>query len=153
MYNTDIFDDLSVAMIDLVTLINSPKRDHTLLQEAGVELDRALFALLVLLDMKGAASVGDLSDWVGRDSTTVSRQLSKLESLDLVARATLLSDRRIRVASLTKQGAEIVTAISAARKRLLSRALADWSAADHRTLADLTARLVLSLRRGGGDAS
>ena len=73
-------------MLDLLGFLNSPQRDDALLREAGVDLDRALFPLLVILGVRGALGVAELADQVGRDHTTVSRQLAKLESLDLVAR-------------------------------------------------------------------
>src|SRR5580704_2203561 len=115
------------ALIDLMSFLNSPQRDDVLLREAGVDLDRALFPLLVRLGMSGPLSVAVLADQVGRDHTTVSRQLAKLERLGLISRQAGGADRRVRTASLTAAGDTIVRAITAARRRLLSRALADWS--------------------------
>ena len=140
-------DELAAAMIGLTSLINSPRRDHILLAEAGVELDRALFALLVMLDRTGESSVGDLADSVGRDSTTVSRQLARLHEIGLVTRARTPSDRRIRTARLTSAGDKVVAAISAARRRLLSRALSGWSPSELRSLTALTTRLATALGR------
>jgi len=132
-------------MIELIGFLNSPRRDDTLLREAGVRLDRALFPLLVRLGMSGALSVGDLADQVGRDHTTVSRQLAKLEDLGLVARQAADADRRVKAAALTVEGEAVVQAIAGARRRLLSRALADWSEDDRTHLADLNQRFVDSL--------
>ena len=72
-------------------LMNRPQRDRALLQEAGVSLDRALFPLLIVIERKGLLVV-ELADLVGRDYTTVSRQLannkfttrSRAESIALV---------------------------------------------------------------------
>ena len=132
-------------MIELIGFLNSPKRDDALLREAGVSLDRALFPLLVRLGMSGALSVGDLADQVGRDHTTVSRQLAKLEGLGLVARRGAAADRRVKAVALTGTGESVVQSIADARRRLLTRALADWSEADRANLADLNRRLVDSL--------
>jgi DNA-binding MarR family transcriptional regulator len=132
-------------MIELIGFLNSPRRDDALLREAGVSLDRALFPLLVRLGMSGALSVGDLADQVGRDHTTVSRQLAKLEALGLIARPAGDADRRVKAAALTADGDGIVQAITAARRRLLTRALGDWSEEDRMNLADLNRRLVDSL--------
>jgi len=41
---------------------------------------------------------------VGRDHTTISRQLAKLESLGLIARPVGGADRRVRAAALTRRG-------------------------------------------------
>src|SRR5579862_6174719 len=72
------------ALIDLVGMMNRPQRDTALIREAGISLDRALFPLLVGIERKGPIGVGELADRVGRDYTTVSRQVAKLESLKLV---------------------------------------------------------------------
>ncbi len=101
----------------------SPQSDDALLREAGVSLDRALFPLLMRLVVCGPLSVAGLAAQVGRDHTTVSRQLSKLESLGLVCRRDE-ADRRVRAAELTDAGRQIVQAITAARGRLLTAALA-----------------------------
>jgi DNA-binding MarR family transcriptional regulator len=88
--------------------------------------------------------VAELADQVGRDHTTVSRQLAKLESLDLVARESG-DDRRRRAADLTPAGKKIVRAITQARRRLLSKALAHWSEADRAALATLNRRFADAL--------
>ena len=132
-------------MIELMGFLNSPQRDDVLLREAGVALDRALFPLLVRLGMSGPLSVAGLADQVGRDHTTLSRQLAKLESLGLIVREGGDNDRRVRTARLAPSGDQIVQAITAARRRLLSRVLADWSEADLASLANLNRRFVDAL--------
>jgi DNA-binding MarR family transcriptional regulator len=123
----------------------SPQRDEALLREAGVELDRALFPLLVRLGMQGPLGVAELAGQVGRDHTTVSRQLAKLESLELIARSEENADRRRRAAQLTAGGRKIVHAIVSARRRLLTQALADWRDTDCAALAELNRRLADTL--------
>ncbi len=128
-----------------------PQRDDALLREAGVKLDRALFPLLVRLATAGPLSVAGLAAQVGRDHTTISRQLSKLQTLGLVSRQDNDPDRRVRAAALTAAGEDIVRAIAAARRRLLSRVLADWSDADLAGLATLNRRFVDALAKGARD--
>ena len=135
---------LASAVIDLLGFLNSPQRDDALLREAGVDLDRALFPLLVILGIRGALGVAELADQVGRDHTTVSRQLAKLESLGLIAREEG-EDRRRRAAALTPAGKRIVKAITQARRRLLSKALATWSEKDRAALAALNRRFADAL--------
>jgi DNA-binding MarR family transcriptional regulator len=143
--NTRNLDKLASALIDLVSLLNSPQRDDALLREADVCLDRALFPLLVFLGARRALGVAELADQVGRDHTTVSRQLVKLEGLGLIERGGSQPDRRKRTAQLTDKGKEIVRAIALARRRLLLRALADWREADVVSLAYLSRRFANSL--------
>jgi len=137
------------ALIDLMAFLASPQRDDVLLREAGVSLDRALFPLLIRLSAAGPVGVAALADQVGRDHTTISRQLAKLEALGLIARQDDASDRRIRIARLTAAGEAVVLAITDARRRLLSRALAEWSDADLADLATLNRRFVDALSRTG----
>ncbi|HTT82049.1 MAG TPA: MarR family transcriptional regulator [Rhizomicrobium sp.] len=151
MQNTRNLERLGGALIDLIGFLNSPQRDDVLLREAGVILDRALFPLLVALGVRGALCVAELAGLVGRDHTTVSRQLARLESLNLIVRNGEKADRRRRAAQLTGDGRQVVRAITLARRRLLSRVLADWSEADRTALADLTRRFADSLAEFAGD--
>ena len=116
-----------------------------MLREAGVSLDRALFPLLVALGARGTLVIMQLADLVGRDHTTVSRQVAKLESLRLVARCEDEDDRRRRAAQLTNDGRKIVRAITLARRRLLSQVLADWTTSDRGALAELNRRFADAL--------
>jgi DNA-binding MarR family transcriptional regulator len=145
VYHTRDIDELGAALVDLMSLFSSPQRDDALLREASVDLDRALFPILVRLGMRGPLSVAGLAAQVGRDHTTVSRQLSKLESTGLVSREGVSADRRVRTAGLTAAGETIVQAITAARRRLLSKVLADWNEADLAKLAVLNRRFVDAL--------
>ena len=108
-----------------------------------------MFPLLVRLDKTGPLSVAGLADQVGRDHTTISRQLAKLERLGLVSRLADGADRRVRTAGLTVAGDKVVQAITAARQRLLSRALAAWDESDVAGLARLNRRFVDALRDAG----
>src|SRR5271155_596883 len=89
------------AVLDIVALMNRPQRDEVLIKEAGIRLDRALFPLLVSVERFGPIGVGKLADHIGRDYTTVSRQVAKLESLGLVERRDNDADRRVRDAVVT----------------------------------------------------
>jgi DNA-binding MarR family transcriptional regulator len=129
------------AVVDLVGLMNRPQRDARMIEEAGILLDRALFPLLVGVGRFGPVGVGDLANRVGRDYTTVSRQTAKLESLGLLERRASSADRRVTEAVITSEGRKLTDAIDAARDRLLSAMLADWSLDDIRTLALLIRRL------------
>jgi len=146
MQNTRNIDRLGGTLIDLLGFLNSPQRDQALLSEAGVSLDRALFPLLVALGAHGSLGVAELADLVGRDHTTVSRQIAKLENMDLVTRCDAEMDRRKRQSQLTAEGKTVVQAIRIARRRLLSKALADWTEAERSALADNIGRFTEALR-------
>ena len=127
-------------MVDLFALMNRPQRDSALLSEAGILLDRALFPLLVGVERRGPIGVVDLADGVGRDYTTVSRQVSKLERLGLIKRKPSPSDRRVKEAIVTRTGRAFTHALDAARVRLAAPILAKWSDTDLRTLVWLMRR-------------
>ncbi len=130
------------ALVDLVGLMNQPQRDSALLQEAGVDLDRALFPLLIGIERKGPIGVVELANLAGRDYTTVSRQLAKLESLGLVARRPSKADKRIREAKITTKGLQTTTLIDAARERIATALFAQWSKQDLQDLSRLLRRFV-----------
>ena len=145
MRNTRSVEKLGGVLVELIGFLNSPRRDHALLREAGIGLDRALFPLLVALGAQGAQSVAELAHRVGRDYTTISRQLAKLERSRLVERGDDEADRRRCRIVLTSHGRKTVKAITLARQRLLSAVLAGWSESDRRALADMNRRLADAL--------
>jgi DNA-binding MarR family transcriptional regulator len=142
---------LHEALLDVLGIFNRPQNDVILLREAGVSLDRALFPLLVLIQRRGPLGVGELADWVGRDYTTVSRQVAKLESLGLIARRAGKTDRRVTEAVVTEKGRAMSELLDAARERLARNALAGWSEHDLEDLARLLDRFADNLMRRPGD--
>jgi DNA-binding MarR family transcriptional regulator len=148
---SDVLRRLHEALLDVLGIFNRPQNDVILLREAGVLLDRALFPLLVLIQRRGPLGVGELADWVGRDYTTVSRQVAKLESLGLVARRASKTDRRVTEAVVTEKGQAMSEMLDAARERLARDALAGWSRHDLEDLARLLGRFADNLMHRPGD--
>ena len=146
----DTLRQLHEALIDLLGVFNRPQNDIILLREAGIALDRALFPLLVVIQRRGPLAVGELADRVGRDYTTVSRQVGKLESLGLVARRDGAADRRVTEAVITDKGQAMSDALDAARERLARMALSEWSDQDLEELARLLRRFADNLMHGPG---
>ncbi len=129
------------ALVDLVSIMNRPQRDAAMVEEAGISLDTSLFPLLVGIDRFGPIGVTELADRTGRDYTTVSRQVSKLQNLKLIKRRAAESDARVNEAVITDKGREMVAAINAARKRIVTAMLTDWTGQDVQRLALLLRRL------------
>ncbi|MGO8790535.1 MAG: MarR family winged helix-turn-helix transcriptional regulator [Terriglobia bacterium] len=134
------------ALVDLVGLMNRPQRDSALLQEAGVSLDRALFPLLIVIERKGPLGVVELGELVGRDYTTVSRQITKLDGLGLINRYRSKTDNRVREAVITAKGKQMTSAIDAARERVATVLFAKWSKRDLQDLARLMRRFADDLQ-------
>jgi DNA-binding MarR family transcriptional regulator len=125
------------SLISLMSVMNRPQGDEALIREAGIRLDRALFPPLVLVERLGPIGVVELADRVGRDYTTVSRQVSKLESLGLIRRQAQPGDRRVRESVITDEGKAMTTMIDAARFRMAGQVFAEWETQDFDDLVRL----------------
>jgi DNA-binding MarR family transcriptional regulator len=125
------------ALLDLTGVLNQPQPDAALIALAGVELDRALFPLLVRVQRRGPLAIGELAELCGRDYSTVSRQIAKLESLGLVARGIDAEDARITRASISAKGRMMTRALDRAREKLLTSLLAEWDESEVAELARL----------------
>jgi DNA-binding MarR family transcriptional regulator len=131
--NTHISEQLRQlhrALLDIVSVMNRPQRDEALIKEAGIALDRALFPLLVGIERFGPIGVVELADRAGRDYTTVSRQVAKLESFGLVERQGNAADRRVREAAITPKGKAMTDRVGAARERIGRAIFETWDAHD-----------------------
>jgi DNA-binding MarR family transcriptional regulator len=136
------------SFLDLMSVINRPQGDDILIKEAGISLDRALFPLLVRIERLGPIGIVDLADRAGRDHTTVSRQVAKLESLKLVTRRARPADGRVREALIAEKGKAMVKSIDVARDRLFAPILAKWSQRDFDELVRLMRRFADDLLEG-----
>ena len=138
--NTRISDQLHQihgAVLDIVGLMNRPQRDELLIKAAGIPLDRALFPLLVGIERFGPIGVVEMADRVGRDYTTVSRQVAKLESLGLVQRQASATDRRVREAVISAKGKAMTDLVDAAREKIGRAIFETWEAHDIEELVRL----------------
>ena len=133
------------ALLIIVSVMNRPQRDEMLIREAGIPLDRALFPLLVGIERLGPIGVVELADRAGRDHTTVSRQVARLESLGLVARRESAADRRVREAVVTDKGKATVALVDVARERLGRAVFESWDAEEFDTLVRLMGKLADAL--------
>jgi DNA-binding MarR family transcriptional regulator len=128
------------TLIDLVGFMNRPQRDTALIQEAGISLDRALFPLLMGIQRHGPIGVVELAELAGRDYTTVSRQVTKLESLGLIVRQASKADKRVRASVITAKGSTMAAALDKARERLAAEVLVNWNKKDLLDLVRLMRR-------------
>lgn len=133
VYNAHIkrlLPELHRSLIDIASLMNRPERDAQLLEMAGLTLERALFPLLVTIERRGPIGVVELADGVGRDYTTVSRQVARLEALELVERRSGSADKRVREAVITPRGKEATDAVDVAREKMALTLFRDWPRED-----------------------
>jgi DNA-binding MarR family transcriptional regulator len=122
--------ELHGSLLEIVSVMNRPQRDEAMVREAGISLDRALFPLLVGIERLGPIGVVDLADRAGRDYTTVSRQVAKLESLGLIQRRPSATDRRVSEAVVTTKGKSMTDRVDAARERIGIEIFKSWDPED-----------------------
>lgn len=140
--------DLHRSLISIVSVMNRPRNDERLIAEAGVQLDQALFRLLVVIERLGPIGVVDLADRLGRDYTTISRQLAKLESMGMVMRHENAEDRRMREAVVSAKGKVVTDRLDQARERLAREIFQDWTAEDITDLVRLMRKFAEALEQG-----
>lgn len=144
---SDRLRQLHGALLDIVSAMNRPQRDEALIKEAGIPLDRALFPLLVGIERFGPIGVVDLADRAGRDYTTVSRQVARLESLGLAARRNSSADRRVREVVITRKGKAMTDLVDAARERIGSTIFSTWKVRDINELVRLMQKFAEALKQ------
>jgi DNA-binding MarR family transcriptional regulator len=138
--------ELHGALLDIVSVMNRPQRDEAIVREAGISLDRALFPLLVMVERLGPIGVVELADRVGRDYTTVSRQVAKLEGLGLIDRQGSAADRRVREATITPKGKAMTDLVDAAREMMGRAIFARWDPRDVKELVRLMRKFAKDIK-------
>lgn len=133
------------AMTTIVSVMNRPRTDEKMIQDAGIQLDRALFSVLISIERLGPIGVVELSERTGRDHTTISRQVAKLESLGLIERQESPDDRRKREAVIAPKGKAITDRIDAARERMAHAIFKDWTGEELDEFVRLMQRFAESL--------
>lgn len=137
---------LHAAILEIVAVINRPQGDERLIKEAGINLERALFPLLVGIERLGPIGVVELAERVGRDHSTVSRQVAKLEGSGLVERRPGAADRRVREAVITPKGKTMTDHVDAARERIAREIFASWQQDDVDQLVQLLSKYAGALK-------
>lgn len=141
-------DQLHASFLDIVGIINRPEPDAAVLAEAGVQLDRALFPLLSRLGLHAPISVVELGLVAGKDHSTVSRQVGKLEALGLVARTPVGGDQRVRLLAPTAEGEVMLEKLRIARRAVIARWFNDWNEDDKAQLLNLLQRMLTAAPSG-----
>jgi DNA-binding MarR family transcriptional regulator len=149
MQNTHINEQIHAlhgSMVDIASFMSRSQVDEVLIRKAGIRLDRALFPLLVGIERLGPIGIVDLAERAGRDYTTVSRQVGKLEELELVERRAQPADKRVREAMITPKGKTMTDAVDAAREQIGRQVLENWKPTEVETLIRLMRKLADALQ-------
>lgn len=118
---------------------SSRHRDR-LLQAAGTPLTGAGLLALRVIAQRPGITVSELARALDIDQSTISRQLQPLETQGLLTRAVDDNDRRVARLQVTAAGRRVLAALGESALNDIDLALAEFSAADRRALADLLDR-------------
>jgi DNA-binding MarR family transcriptional regulator len=149
---SDWSDEIHAVLLRLNGYMNRPDLDQAFLARAGVKLDRALFPLLTRIGLSHPIGVVELANLVGRDHSTVSRQVAKLATLGLVERRPAKGDQRVRLLEPSTTGRKMLDRFSVARRRFLSEHLGNWTDEERSMLLDLLRRLSTTIANFDGSA-
>jgi DNA-binding MarR family transcriptional regulator len=108
-------------------------------------LDAGAYAVLLGIARTGPVRLVELADDFGLDKSTMSRQVSTLQRLGLVARRPDPADGRAFLLELSADGERRLADVVQARRAVWRASLGDWSTAEITGLAEGLARLIRDL--------
>jgi DNA-binding MarR family transcriptional regulator len=142
---SDAIEALETALTALIRRANLPRTHDWLLKRAQAPLERAAYMTLARLADLAPSRLGTVSEALGVDASTASRQVSALERDGLVERTTDPDDGRASLLAITPGGAQTLDLLRVARRQALAELVADWSPEDIRAFGDLAARFAREL--------
>ncbi|WP_340558058.1 MarR family winged helix-turn-helix transcriptional regulator [Streptomyces sp. GSL17-111] len=110
-------------------------------RELHPDLEPAAYGIMLRLDETGAQRATALAAYFGVGKGTMSRQLTALERLGLLARSPDPADGRAFLVELTPEGRRSFARVRGVRRERYLRRLAGWERADIAELARLLHRL------------
>lgn len=137
-------DDLDIVELELVKLVRHLEtfgRKSSLYQE----VDRAGYLALRTLDALGPSCINGLARELHLDSSTVTRQVSVLESGGFVTRQVDPNDGRSWLIDLTPQGRKAMRTVERGRREAIDSMLAEWRSDEVHDLARMMSKLNLAL--------
>jgi DNA-binding MarR family transcriptional regulator len=117
-----------------------------------LEVDRAGYLALRTLASMGPATTTALATALDLDASTVTRQISVLESGGFVERRPDPSDRRSSTIVLTAEGRRTMAGVERGRRQGMEELIGNWAEPDRLALGLALSRLNLSLLEGGRTA-
>jgi len=138
-------NEIFEALFEIVTFFNHPQQDRYLLRQAQVQLDPAALPIVVRVGRQPAISVGELAAQIGRNHSSISRQVDKLMAAGWLLE-TERSDQRVRRLTLSEAGQRGLLRVKLAREAAFKRRLAEYSLDDRAALLATLKRLAETLR-------
>jgi DNA-binding MarR family transcriptional regulator len=114
-------------------------------EKAKVQLEPSLYTLLTRIGDSQPVRAAVLADSLGVTPSTISRQVTQLESRGLVKRAADPADGRALILRLTPQGAKVRQRLQDAWASILSNMVGDWGKKDVDALVGALGRFETAL--------
>lgn len=137
-------DTVGVVELELMKLVRHLEtfgRKSSLYEK----VDRAGYLALRTLDELGPSCVNGLAQELHLDSSTVTRQVSVLESGGFVTRSVDPNDGRSWLIDLTPQGRKTMRTVERGRRQAIESMLVEWPSEEVHDLARVMSRLNLAL--------
>jgi DNA-binding MarR family transcriptional regulator len=114
-----------------------------------LHVDRAGYLALRMLDALGPVSTKALATALNLDASTVTRQITALESAGFVERRPDPVDRRSSTIELTAEGRHTMSGVEKERRQGMEELIADWDEDERTALGRSLHRLNVSLLENG----
>ena len=122
-------------------------RVQEFLDEADIPISAEEISILtVLAHLDGPERMKPLAEKLGRDATTVSRQIAGLEESGFVQRTPCPEDGRATVVTITRAGGKLVERTIPLTLALRSRAMKGISKSDAKVLVSTLSKMLNNLR-------
>ena len=121
-------------------------RVQEFLDDAGIDMSAEEISILTVLAHLDPERMKPLSEKLGRDATTVSRQVAGLEEAGLVERSPCPDEGRATVVTITKAGSKLVGQTIPLTLALRGRAMKGISKSKAKTLVNALSRMLSNLK-------
>jgi DNA-binding MarR family transcriptional regulator len=136
-----VLPELSELLTSIARQTHSPRLYGEMGARAGLDVRPHLFGTLARIRDLQPVRITDVAEVMEGERSTISRQITELTALGLVARAADPSDGRAVVVSLTAEGRAVIGKVYDAWHEALGEMLGDWPEPDRATLVALLRRL------------
>jgi DNA-binding MarR family transcriptional regulator len=137
----DVLGTIELELMKLVRHLETFGRRSSLY----VRVDRAGYLALRTLEGLGPSSVNALAQALHLDASTVTRQVTVLETAGFVGRHVDPGDRRSSTIALTAEGRRTMRGVEKERRSVIETLLRDWGHDEISDLGRIMTKLNLSL--------
>ncbi|GEO69500.1 MarR family winged helix-turn-helix transcriptional regulator [Levilactobacillus acidifarinae] len=139
-------NDIFEALFEVLTFFHQPQDERQQLRQAGTALEPAAMPIIVRAGQQPGVSVGELAGWIGRNHSSISRQVDRLIKTGWLTEVER-DDQRIRRIKLTEKGQRGLMQLKVARETEFSQRIQDYTPQQRADLLRTLRLLAKTLRR------